>query len=184
MNDVKRFKRTVPTGDGTSAIRDVVLASDFDAAQSELAALREELATAERGLANSKLALDAQTHNYGVTNLRLIGSEQRLAVVERQPYGYWICPKGNPKLGSFHHEVLDTTEQYCEVTKLYTSQPAPVAVAVPDGWKLVPIEPTAEMIEAAINTPVADTGDDVDDQPQDYRNMWTAMIDKVKELNQ
>lgn len=49
-------------------------------------------------------------------------------VVERQPYGYWICPKGNPKLGSFHHEVLDTTEQYCEVTPLYSSPPAPVAV--------------------------------------------------------
>jgi hypothetical protein len=42
-------------------------------------ALREELATAHRGLANYKLALAAQTHNYGVTNLRLIAAEQRNA---------------------------------------------------------------------------------------------------------
>lgn len=75
---------------------------------------------------------------------------------------------------------------YCN-TPLFASQPAPVSV--PDGWKLVPIEPTAEMIDAAINTPVADTGDDEVDQPNDYRNMWSAMLDaacldKVKELNQ
>ncbi|MGY2441381.1 hypothetical protein [Pseudomonas sp. SDO52101_S400] len=52
---------------------------------------------------------------------------------------------------------------------------APVAV-VPDGWKLVPVEPTTAMIEAAINTPVEDTGDDEVDQSQDYKNMWCSML--------
>lgn len=46
----------------------------------------------------------------------------------------------------------------------------------PTKWKLVPIEPTEEMIQAGINMPCADTGDDSVDQPQDYINVYSAMI--------
>ena len=52
-------------------------------------------------------------------------------------------------------------------------QPAP---AVPDGWHLVPYEPTDKMIIAGINTPVADSGNDDTDQPEDYRNVYKAML--------
>lgn len=111
-------------------------------------------------------------------------------VIERQPYGYWICPKGNPKLGSFHHEVLDTTEQYCEVTPLFASPPAPVAV--PDGWKLVPIEPTEAMLNVLHDRVLIS----VNSRKQEANILndkawWKAVVesapaclDKVKELNQ
>lgn len=51
----------------------------------------------------------------------------------------------------------------------------------PVGWRLVPTEPTDDMIKAGIDTPVADTGDDEIDQPQDYRNVYKAMINAVSE---
>lgn len=41
----------------------------------------------------------------------------------------------------------------------------------------VPREPTDEMIRNAMIVPVADTGNDDVDEPQDYRNLWKAMID-------
>lgn len=50
----------------------------------ELDAQRLRADTAERGLANCKLALDAQTHNYGVTNLRLIAAERRADKAEAE----------------------------------------------------------------------------------------------------
>lgn len=43
-------------------------------------------------------------------------------------------------------------------------------------FKTVPVEPTEEMIQAAIDTPCAYTGDESVDQPQDYRNMYAAMV--------
>lgn len=43
-------------------------------------------------------------------------------------------------------------------------------------FKMVPVEPTKEMIRAAIDTPCAYTGDESVDQPQDYRNMYAAMV--------
>lgn len=57
----------------------------------ELAALREELISAQRSLANCKLALDAQTHNYGVTNLRLTAAEQRNAEMTEVLHLLRIC---------------------------------------------------------------------------------------------
>jgi len=51
----------------------------------------------------------------------------------------------------------------------------------PTKWKLVPIEPTEEMIQAGIATPCANTDDDGVDQPQDYRNVYEAMIGAAPE---
>lgn len=52
--------------------------------QSELAALREELATSHRKFANCKLALDAQKHNLTVLKQRLTAAEQRNAELKQQ----------------------------------------------------------------------------------------------------
>lgn len=46
---------------------------------------------------------------------------------------------------------------------LYTAPPAPV-LRVPDGWKLVPVEPTKEMWDA------------YDDAPDDIDSEWHAML--------
>lgn len=53
------------------------------------------------------------------------------------------------RLGKCHDDgtrYMWPREDYIEWTPLFTAPPAPVA-AVPDGWKLVPVEPTAEMLE-------------------------------------
>lgn len=44
------------------------------------------------------------------------------------------------------------------------------------GFKWVPVEPTEAMLQAGINTPCALTGDDSVDEPQDYRNVYAAML--------
>ena len=92
MSEIKKYKLI---GEMVERYRvggaNYVLLADFDRVTAERdgalgreAALREELSTAQRGLANCKLALDAQTHNYGVTNLRLIGAEQRLTAADER----------------------------------------------------------------------------------------------------
>ena len=74
-----RFKTWISATTGGDVLGEVVVAELYDAAQSELAALREELATANRGLANCKLALDAQTHNYNTSQQRLADADRRNA---------------------------------------------------------------------------------------------------------
>lgn len=64
---------------------------------------------------------------------------------------------------------------------IYTSPPAPVSV--PDGWKLVPIEPTEHMMKVARGL----TLQQEQTPSAEYRAMVKAApacIDKVKELNQ
>lgn len=73
----ERFTTWIDQKIGGAILGEVVIAEVHDAALLQVAALREELATAKRGLANCKVALDAQTHNYGVANLRLTAAEQR-----------------------------------------------------------------------------------------------------------
>ena len=46
---------------------------------------------------------------------------------------------------------------------------APAAVAVPDGWKLVPIEPQPEQLDSAIAT-------DRDGTPASYKTLYIAMV--------
>ena len=45
---------------------------------------------------------------------------------------------------------------------------------VPQGWKLVPVEPTLAMISAGRDTPLAGEADD--DSPEDYRGVYRAML--------
>jgi hypothetical protein len=65
---------------------------------------------------------------------------------------------------------------------VYASQPAPVSV-VPEGWKLVPIEPTERMMKVARGL----TLQQEQTPSAEYRAMVKAApacLDKVKELNQ
>lgn len=48
---------------------------------------------------------------------------------------------------------------------------------IPKGYKLVPIEPTSEMVLAGINTDLVETGDEEFDQQEDYRRVWRSMVE-------
>lgn len=45
---------------------------------------------------------------------------------------------------------------------------------VPQGWQMVPVEPTIVMIRAGRDTPLAGEADD--DSPEDYRCVYRAML--------
>lgn len=64
-------------------------------------------------------------------------------VVESQEPVAWMYPIGDSKNACFTTNALERAGGI----PLYASPPAPVAV-VPEGWKLVPIEPTDDMIVA------------------------------------
>lgn len=53
--------------------------------------------------------------------------------------------------------------------KAAAPQAKPAAVAVPDGWKLVPIEPQPEQLDSAIAT-------DRDGTPASYKTLYIAMV--------
>ena len=44
-------------------------------------------------------------------------------------------------------------------------------------WKLVPVDPTPEMVVAGIDTPVIVTEDDKIDQHDDYRRVYASMLE-------
>lgn len=43
-------------------------------------------------------------------------------------------------------------------------------------WKFVPAEATDLMVRAGVDTPLSDTGNDLVDQPQDYRDVYRSML--------
>ena len=52
-------------------------------------------------------------------------------------------------------------------------QASRVAVPATDGWKLVPLEPTAEMLQAGQDTPVSESDEDA---LEDYKAVYRAML--------
>ena len=45
-------------------------------------------------------------------------------------------------------------------------------------WKLVPVDVvTGEMVAAGISTPVANTGNDDVDRPEDYKQVFLSMLE-------
>ena len=44
-------------------------------------------------------------------------------------------------------------------------------------WKLVPVDPTPEMVVAGIDTPVIVTEDDKIDQHDDYKRVYASMLE-------
>lgn len=59
--------------------------------------------------------------------------------------------------------ALKCADQFRGVTKM-----------VPQGWQMVPVEPTIVMIRAGRDTPLAGEADD--DSPEDYRCVYRAML--------
>lgn len=60
------------------------------------------------------------------------------------------------------------------VLTFYTDHLRGATKMVPQGWKLVPVEPTLAMIRAGRDTPLAGEADD--DSPEDYRGVYRAML--------
>ena len=52
-------------------------------------------------------------------------------------------------------------------------QASRVAVPATDGWVLVPLEPTAEMLQAGQDAPVSESDEDA---PEDYKAVYRAML--------
>lgn len=83
-------------------------------------------------------------------NLHLLKeSEQQPA---DEPVAYLVYAKGSRRYFTLTFDVNKVPEIYIggEVVNLYT-RPQPAAPAIPEGWKLVPVEPTQEMLEAYVN---------------------------------
>ena len=82
MSEVKRYRadhRHVVETEFDDA--QFVLASDYDAAQSELAALREELASAKQVLEATRDARDAEQYVNAELRVKLTSAEQRNATM-------------------------------------------------------------------------------------------------------
>lgn len=64
--------------------------------------------------------------------------------------------------------------EFPEVEAARTAIAQQPAQAVPDGWRLVPAEPTPEMIQAGRDEPLAGEADE--DAPEDYKAVYRAML--------
>lgn len=79
-----------------------------------------------------------------------------------------ICPEEGPSIwqpATATEYAFRTAHPGWNVRKLYTTPQEPAAAAIPEGWKLVPLEPTIEMILAfnkAVNAWLEEVGDDAD----------------------
>ena len=101
-----------------------------------------------------------------------------LAAPVQEPYGYWWIPDGS--VSGLKPEMSPNTGPHPNFTviPLYTTppaQPAPVQEFVHQEWKLVPVNPTNEMIDA---------GNDVEDlyrrgTPETWGKVYRAMIRAV-----
>lgn len=69
----------------------------------------------------------------------------------------------------------DLLERYRSVELAALS--APPAAGVPEGWKLVPMEPTAEMVQAALDKPAFDALGDLLPWSHITRTSYAAMLD-------
>lgn len=77
---------------------------------------------------------------------RLLAAEAKLAELQKQePYGYVVITGTGAKKFSTRHPRLRVTN---EPPVAVFTRPAPAVHRVPEGWKLVPVEITQEMVDA------------------------------------
>ncbi|MDP8648029.1 hypothetical protein [Serratia marcescens] len=84
---------------------------------------------------------------------RLGAAEKRLATPVRLPKRWDVSGQVNPpRIVEVQFEQQNRTHDQCaEAIRAATlAQPVSSGYTLPDGWKLVPVEPTAEMINAAL----------------------------------
>jgi hypothetical protein len=76
-------------------------------------------------------------------------------------------------LEDFHRQVCAAIQDF--VTKGNLAPEGKLVPAVPEGWKLVPVEPTQEMLYL-----VGKPGETIADMASGYRkDMWTAMLSEA-----
>jgi len=80
----------------------------------------------------------------------LAGVQAAPAAQEVEPAGYRISDPNEPDIGSWLSETPARTKYGLLSEPLYAHPPRPQADAgaVPEGWRLVPVEPTPEMVAA------------------------------------
>ena len=90
-------------------------------------------------------------------------TEQELYEQWREGYALMYEPN--------YDEHLEADCRAAFMAGMQASRRAPV---VPQGWQMVPVEPTIVMIRAGRDTPLAGEADD--DSPEDYRCVYRAML--------
>lgn len=167
---------SVPDFNAVKCAADVAVAqAELETAQATIARLtaeNEQIREAYKSY-SSKLVVDA-----------LNAEIERLKGGQREPVAYGMASElaRIQKRPSQGHMVYGSANGAYDVA-LFTSQPAPISV--PEGWKLVPIEPTEAMALAALKYSLAHPGQI--NGVNTYRVMVEiapACLDKVKELNQ
>lgn len=109
---------------------------------------------------------------------------QRAASVEAQPVYQWRRRSKAGTQDPWHdapkEAAYERVDEYYEARTLYTAppaQPAPAATSAPEGWKLVPLEPTPGMVASAMIGAVFDpklAGMFVSGLTSNYRKMLAA----------
>ena len=102
------------------------------------------------------------------------GNDLAIDIAEHTAEADAICRKLYNQYG--HEQTAKNAREWIQIAKqLLDDAPqavaaqAPAAVAVPDGWKLVPIEPQPEQLDSAIAT-------DRDGTPASYKTLYIAMV--------
>lgn len=141
MSEVKRWAHHV-TWDGELKIQatmmalrsngEYVLASDYDALAAECELLRGTLAAAQR----VTLAVCDERDAALAELAALKGGREAVA---------WRYRHSEQE----RWHVGDAPKSWWECQPLYAAPPAQASAWVPEGWKLVPVEMTREMIDAA-----------------------------------
>lgn len=112
------------------------------AAPPELAELQATIAKLREELDGTRLLAADQLLKIKHQRIEI----ERLKGGQEEPFGWFTDDHTDDKSATTYTPAV--AERWrakgWPVTPFYTSQPAPVSV--PDGWKLVPIEPTAEML--------------------------------------
>ena len=123
----------------------------MDVTIENVAILREQLAEKEAEIASLKrgIAIEAQEKLEALAEARELRA-QLAALEQQEPVAKVIAGSLGPRMAF----IANGKDSPKAGTKLYAS-PVPAAEQkVPDGWKMVPIEPTDEMADKARNAPM------------------------------
>lgn len=105
-------------------------------------------------------ALDALLTGYHQgTQDAIAALREALAAPEPEPVAWYLpSPDGDDSIFRDHRTVVACTGNKWEgFLPLYAAPPAAPAPAAPDGWVMVPMEPTPEMLAVVRNGPMHET---------------------------